>query len=557
MHVKDLVSDQKRPLNGLIRQITLAGSLNAMLLVSQMWLVARCISAIAFDGKTMSLASNEIILIIAIIGVRFCLNTYTDKKALRLGHQVTENIQNEILDKLERLGPCAGATIKRGHLSMVMVEGAEKFGKYFSAYLPALSHVALIPICTLVLVLPTDLLSAGVFILTAPLIPLFMVLIGKGAQNTNQNHWRALSRLSARLQESLRGLKTLKLFGATGREADHIHTLSQDYKSKVMKVLRIAFLSAVTLEFFSTISIAIVAVFIGFRLLAGEMVFQDGFLILLLAPEFYQPLRNLGSNYHIKMEAMAAAEEVLGILNMDEPDFATEDKHLTTEAILHFSEVSFAYTDRPQVLSEINLEIAHGECVVIAGHSGVGKSTLLHLAMGFLTPEKGDIFLNGRSLTANTKEQWHKTIGWMSQHPHLFDTSLEQNIALDPALQDDNQIHTILKDVQLDAIADDISQRTHKQVGEQGRFMSGGEGRRLALARVLLKNAPLLIMDEPSANLDMATEHLVMETLRKLKAQNTTMLIAAHREQTLALADRILTLQNGKLIELPKKEFNA
>ncbi|WP_417798493.1 thiol reductant ABC exporter subunit CydD [Terasakiella pusilla] len=547
MQTKDYIQQQKQPIKALLRRITLTSGLNAMLLVLQMWLIAKVMNAIAFEGQSVSLFTQDIYIIVFLVFCRFILNTFAGRDAIKLGQSVTTGVQKELLLKIERLGPCAGAPIKRGQLSTLMVEGVEKFSTFFSAFLPALSQVALIPICVLVLVLPLDLISALVFMLTAPLIPLFMILIGKGAEQVNQNHWRALSRLASRLQESLRGLQTLKFFGATNRETQNIREISEAYKSKVMQVLRIAFLSSVTLEFFSTLSIALIAVFIGFRLLAGEMAFQDGFLILLLAPEFYQPLRNLGANYHVKMEAMAAADEIVKILNMKEPQLSQEVRTLSTPAKIVFENVSFAYEKSAPVLSDVNFEIAPGECVVLTGPSGTGKSTLLNLLLGFLTPDTGNIYLNGQTLTPATQHQWQREIAWLSQHPHLFDTTVARNVALDPDLQKESAVKDILRKVDLDKTIEGFPDHLLQKAGEQGRLMSGGEGRRLALARVLMKGAPVLVMDEPSANLDPKTEDLILESLKKLKKNKTTLLIVAHRAQTIGIADRILHLDGARL----------
>ncbi|NVK20350.1 MAG: thiol reductant ABC exporter subunit CydD [Methylocystaceae bacterium] len=551
---KEFIRQQKRPLKGLLRQITVVGALNAMLLVLQVWLMARLMTAVAFEGQGLSDVLQDVYPVIFIIFIRFILNSYSDRKAVELGQHVIQHVYDELLLKLERLGPCATASIKRGHFATLTVEGIEKFGQYFSAFLPALFHVALIPICVLAVVLPLDLISALVFMLTAPLIPLFMILIGKGAEQVHQNHWKALGRLGARLQESLRGLQTLKLFGATQKETQRINEISMAYKSKVMKVLRIAFLSSVTLEFFSTISIALIAVFIGFRLLAGEMAFQDGFLILLLAPEFYQPLRNLGTNYHVKMEAMAAADEIVKILNMEEPAFPQETRPISTQAKIAFDGVSYAYPDGKSVLSDVSFEIKEGECVVLVGSSGAGKSTLLNLALGFLRPTSGNIYLNGSTLSQSGLKQWHRDISWMAQQPHIFDTTIAHNIALAPEFQDEWAVRVAVEKVHLSKTVEHFPDHLLQRTGEQGRLMSGGEGRRLAMARMLIKEASVMIMDEPSANLDSETEQLILEQLKQLKKQKTTMLIAAHREQTIAMADRVLYLDQGQILSQPKKE---
>ncbi len=522
--------------------------LNGVLLIAQMWILAHIINAVVFEQGTLESVLSWLSGAALLIGIRFLLQNFNEKQGFEMGLSVQKQVRQALVDKIKALGPRRIEDIERGHFSTLMVEGVETFDGYFSKYLPALLHVMLIPIAILFLTLPTDPLSALVFALTAPLIPLFMILIGKGAGKANQNQWAALLRLGARLQDSLRGLTTLKLFNASQRETAVIAELSHDYKNRVMGVLRIAFLSSVTLEFFSTVSIALLAVFIGFRLLSGDMAFQDGFLVLLLAPEFYQPLRNLGTNYHIRMEATAAADEILSILNRAPEDPACATPLPPSSNGLSLQNIHFSYPDGPEVLHDINLELPVGQAVALVGPSGVGKSTLIDLVLGFLKPDSGHLTLDGKTIDQLGAHNWSQQISWLPQNPHIFSSTIAHNIALSPKLQNEIKVRKAAQDAGLIDAIEGMPNGFVQQVGEKGRFLSGGERRRLALARVLLKDAPLIVMDEPSANLDPATESMILDTLERLKGSHS-LLIIAHRLQSLSLADTICYMENGRIVE--------
>jgi ATP-binding cassette, subfamily C, bacterial CydD len=545
---KTFLKEQQLPLKPQLIKTAMGAGINAVLLVLQMWFVADVITRVAFQGAALPSVLNYIFYILFIILIRFVLNIFIERSTFKIGQDIQTHIRTQLVDKLERLGPRGAEDIKRGHFSTLMVEGVEKMEKYFSKYLPALFHVGLIPLAVLAVVLPLDLISSLVFLGTAPLIPLFMILIGKGAQTINQNQWKALTRMGARLQESIRGLTTLKLYRASVREAEFIATLSDNYKSGVMRVLRIAFLSAVTLEFFSTMSIALIAVFIGFRLLSGDMQFQDGFLILLLAPEFYQPLRNLGVNYHIRMEATAAAEEIVKILDKAEPTPARSQNHACAQAYLSFKDVHFTYGTGPEILKGVSFDIKKGETVALIGPTGVGKSTILDLLLGVLHPTKGHISLKGQSLFQISKVAWNEQISWLAQDPHIFSTTVARNIALGAKNKTESQVCDAAHKAGLSTTINRMPVGLVQQVGEQGRFLSGGERRRLALARVFLKDAPLVVMDEPSASLDLETERLILQSIQEMKGQYT-IFIVAHRLDTIRIADRVLYLEKGRILE--------
>ncbi|WP_462322040.1 thiol reductant ABC exporter subunit CydD, partial [Halochromatium sp.] len=420
---------------------------------------------------------------------------------------------------------------------------------------------ALIPLAILIVVLPLDWLSALIMLVTAPLIPVFMILIGSGVERLNQQLWKDLARMGAHFLDVIQGMTTLKLFNASRREAEVIARISDDYRASTMRVLRVAFLTSAVLELFSTLGIAIIAVFIGFRLyqlelpipdLIGppEISFVTGFFILLLAPEFYAPLRNLGTHYHGRMEAIAAAERLVAVMDTELPPRPKQVATLGAESPLHlrFEDVSFSYEPGRPALAGTHLEIKPGERVALVGPSGAGKTTVANLLLGFIRPESGRILIDDQELQSLDIDDWRRRLAWLPQHPRLFQGSIADNIRLG------------LPDATLDAVRDAATRARAAEfidrlprgydtpVGERGAGLSGGQIQRVALARAFLRDARLVILDEATASLDPASEALVQRAVDQL-AEGRSMLVIAHRLSTVRNADRILVIDSGRIVE--------
>ena len=408
---------------------------------------------------------------------------------------------------------------------------------------------ALIPGAIFVVAVPLDWLSALVMAVTAPLIPLFMILIGRGAERMNRRQWASLTRMSARFLDVIQGLTTLKLFNASRREAETVSRLSENYRQATMKVLRVAFLSSLTLEFLSTISIAVIAVFIGFRLLWGEMDYQRGLFLLLLAPEFYLPLRTLGTQYHARMEALGAAEGIVALLGKTPPPPAAGRAYAPAGPVsLGFEDVAVRYPDGRTGLNGLSFSVGAGETVALVGPSGAGKSTVANLLLRFVDPSSGRVTADGAPLTEWTVNDWRRAVAWVPQRPHLFAGSVADAIRLGlPDAPPD-----AVREAAIRAEADDfiraLPQGYDTPVGERGTLLSGGQVRRLALARAFLRDPALVILDEPTASLDRATERRIERAVARL-AEGRTVLIIAHRLATVARADRIVVLDEGRVAE--------
>ena len=487
---------------------------------------------------------------LAVFPLRSILAWLSQQAAFFASARIKKEVRNELFRHLQALGPAYLYGRRTGDLANTVVDAVEALEPYYSGYLPQVALAALIPLAMLAVVAGADWHSALVLAVSGPLIPLFMVIIGKGAERLNQKHWKRLARLSAHFLDVLQGLTTLKLFNASRQEAQVVAQISDDYRHSTMAVLRVAFLSSLALEFFSTLGIAMVAVLLGFRLLAGHMNFLPAILALLLAPEFFLPLRKLGAHYHARMEAIGAAQGILEILNTPAPVRAGGSKTLDVREGLHvaFQNVRFAYDGNRTALSDLNLHIHPGETLAIVGQSGSGKSTLSYLLLDFLRPQKGAVTVNGIKLHELAEGQWLPHVAWVPQRPHMVYGTVSENIRLGKPEADRVRVVEAARRARADTFIRGLPQGYETMVGEGGHMLSGGQRQLVAVARAFLKDAPLVILDEATANLDPETQEKVQTAIAALALGRSTLMIA-HRISTVQLADRIVVLHQGRVVE--------
>ena len=532
------------------------GSLNGGLLIAQALLLAHLIDRTIFKHQPVA---TQVVPFAALVGV-FLLRSVCvhigNRAADRAGLAVKTRTREALVEHIHALGPAWSTAREPGALANTVVDGVEALHDYYARYLPQASLSVIVPLAILVIVFPVDWISGLILAGTAPLIPLFMVLLGKGAAALNERQWARLTRLSAHFLEVLSGLGTLKAFGAARAEVKLVERLSEDYRRSTMKVLRVAFLSSFALEFLATVSIAMVAVLVGFRLLWGEVAFSAGLAALLLAPEFYLPLRNLGNAYHARLAAVAAAEDIADILGTPEPELGGTRNFRPDGAFpVVFEHVDFAYTEGNPVLHDVSFEVPAGRHVALVGPSGAGKSTLLYLLLGFARPGAGRILTTGETLGELDPADWRRSIAWVPQRAHLFPGTIADNIALGSEDVTLDAIVTAAGKAQADAFIARLPQGYDTRLGEDGAGLSGGEIQRIALARAFLRDAPLVVLDEPTASLDMASEAAVNTAIEAL-AKGRTMITVAHRLHTIRNADRIVMLDAGHVVaEGPHKEL--
>ena len=535
------------------------GLCSGLLLVVQAGLTAHIIQAVFIDRMPRQVLTLSFVWLAAVILVRAALTWAREVAGFQAGARVREEIRMALLKCFFDLGPAYTDRQRTGDLASIVLEQVEGLHDFFAHYLPQLALAVLIPAAILAFVFPISWVAGLLLLFTAPLIPLFMILVGMGAESISQRNFQALARLSAHFLDTLQGLATLKIFDRSRSEVVKIKKTSSDYRRQTMRVLRVAFLSSAVLEFFSAVAIALVAVYLGMHYL-GYLPFGDygrpldlagGFFILLLAPDFYFPLRELGSHYHARAAAVGAAEGILKVLSATDTQPQTRrDQILPAGPVdVRFKEVSFAYRAESQpVLRDIEFELKAGEHIALVGASGVGKTTLLNLFMAFIVPTSGQIRFNGISLDTLDREDLRRKMAWIGQRPVLFHGTVRENIRFGRPEATEDELEEAARAARVIEFCHHLPDGLDTLVGEQGIGLSRGQTQRVALARAFLKNAPLLLLDEPTAGLDTENEHLILAALEIL-ARDRAVLMATHRLGNLHRADRIIVLAEGRILE--------
>ncbi len=463
-----------------------------------------------------------------------------------------KSLRAKIINKISGVGLLALKSERTGELTNTLINGVDKLEDYFAKFLPQMFLATFVPIIILFFVFPRDYLSGLILIITAPIIPLFMFLIGSVAEKLNQKQWQTLSRMSAYFFDVLQGLPTLKLFNRTTETIKKIANITNIFRIKALKVLRVAFLSALVLEIASTISVAIIAVAIGLRLLAGSFNFADALFILIIAPDFYLPLRQFSASYHAGMEGVAAFERISEILQskIEFPQQTTSQSkfayHSNTPII--FENVSFTYRGRKiKALDSISFTIEPNKITALVGQSGSGKTTLMNILLRFFNPTEGQIIIGSYILSEINIEQWRKNITWMPQDPHLFNKTILENIRLSKSDADMEKVIEASKKARIHDLISSLPNGYNTKVNEAGTNFSGGENQRIALARAYLRNTPLILVDEPTANLDPIVEEKIVNDMYKFFKQKTVFMIA-HKLKNIVRADKIIVMRKGKIV---------
>jgi ATP-binding cassette subfamily C protein CydD len=470
-----------------------------------------------------------------------------------LAIEAKQRIRKQFIEHISALGPAFTQNQQSAELVNQAINGIEALDAYFAQYIPQLFLAALIPISILVVVFPADWLSGLVLLLTAPLVPIFMILLGKGSEIITRRQWTAMNRLSNYFLDSIQGLRELKQLGRSSDRARRVDEAAEQYRKVTMQVLRITFLSAFVLEFLSTISTAVIAVEIGLRLLYGQMHFYQAFFILLLAPEFYQPLRMLGQRFHAGMNGITAAKDIYRVLEIPVADqAAAQTVSLYADWAgqeIRFENVRFTYPARElPAVDGVSFSLRPGTATALVGDSGAGKSTIAQLLMRFFPPDSGVIWIGNVPLSAIKTDEWYRWITWVPQQPFIFHDSLRANLLLGKADATPAEIEAAIQAARLDQVIAGLPQGLDTNLSEGGARLSGGQIQRLALARAFLANTPIVVLDEPTAHLDAGLEKDLEEAVRRL-CQLRTVLVIAHRMNTVVSADQILVMQAGKMIE--------
>jgi ATP-binding cassette, subfamily C, bacterial CydD len=534
------------------------GETAGILLVLQTALLVAVGEGLIFRHAAVAALVPLFLAALAVIGLRAAAIWWTRHSAAAYSAVAKQTLRGACMTHLSRIGPVALAGMHAGEIAHTTVDAVEALDAYFSRYLPQRAIATLLPFTILAAVFPLDWISGLVLVLTAVFLPLSMILIGEESHQRNQRLWGSLARMSGRFLDILQGLATVRMFGAARREAREIERAAQEYRVLTMSVLRVAFLSSFMLELISAVSIAIVAVISGLRLLAGSMSFRPGYFILLIAPEYFLTLRSLGTFYHARMEAASAAEQIRALL--DAP--AVAEQPLVRAAAGHgaaqrqpsgvpsisFNAVTFAYAER-QVLRAATFQLKAGERVAVMGESGAGKSTILTLLLRFAAAQEGRIEVDEVPLDSLDVHGWRVKLAWLPQRPTLFRGTIEENIKLG---RGEASVAEVLEAARQAYVCEFLPRMTaglQTKIGEGGLGLSVGQAQRVTLARLFLRKPSVVLLDEPTAHLDEESAHLVGEGIRSLSAGRTTILVT-HKPLTAGTMDRILLLRDGKIEEL-------
>lgn len=537
-YLKDLAAGERRRL----RLAVLAGTAAGLLTIAQLLLLARFISRLVVDGASPGELVPLLAGLLAMLALRALALYLQETLAQAASLRIRRRARRALLDHLARLGPVRLTSRHSASLASQLVEQVEALDGYFARFQPQLWLAVLLPLAVLLAALWLDWLAAIFLLASAPLIPLFMALVGMGAERLNREQFAAVARLSGHFIDRVRGITTLQLFGRTAQATREVHATADDYRQRSMRTLRLAFLSSAVLEFFASVAIAVVAIYVGFGLLgyieygpAEELTLFSGLLVLLLAPEFFQPLRSLSQHYHDRAAALGAAEGLVALLNEAPDPGRLPGKAVpapSRDVLVELEAASVDYPGRGRVLGPVDLTLAAGDVVAVTGPSGVGKSSLLQLLAGFVAPASGSI-----------RRVEGLRLAWMDQRPLLIQGSLADNLRLAAPDAGEAEMRGALARAGLGELLAMLPLGLETRLGERGVGLSGGQAQRLALARAFLSRASLVLLDEPTASLDAETEGHLIEALQGLAEEGRTLVIATHHPALMALARRRLSLE--------------
>jgi thiol reductant ABC exporter CydD subunit len=520
------------------------GGCTAFLVVAQAWLLATAVSGAFIDHKGVAQLKVPVaLLFLAVLG-RALVGWLSERLADRASARAKSELRQALVERVARLGPSGLDRQRSGGLTVLATSGIDALDAYFARYLPQVFLAVIVPVTVIVVALGADWISAVIIALTVPLIPLFMALVGQTTREKMGRQARHLQRLAGHFLDVVAGLPTLKVFGRAKAQAQAIADMTDQYRLATMDTLKVAFLSSLILELLATISVALVAVAVGLRLLGGHLGFSTALFVLILAPEAYLPLRLLGTNFHASAEGMKAADDVFGVLEQPLPDRGTgRDVPDLGRSVLRIEGLEVVYPGRQvPALRLPSLRVEPGEVVAVAGPSGGGKSTLLSVLLCLTTASAGSVHIGEMDLAELDPDLWRAHVSWVPQRPHLFARTIAENVRLSRPDASDGDVRAVIARVGLSPVVERLPQGLATVLGTGGAGLSTGERQRVALARAFLRDAPVLLLDEPTANLDGQTEEAVLTAVRTLMV-GRTVIIAAHRPSLLNLADRVISLE--------------
>lgn len=524
--------------------------LEAFAILAQAVFLGRAITFI-FHGEPMKQVLRDVGLFLLVFLLRHGLSYAQQIASESFAKRTVTNIRKQLVETYFHLGPRFVQKNGTGRLVTLSIEGMEQLKTYLEITIPRMIRTAIIPIVVVIYVFTIDKLSAIILIVTVPIVIVFMILLGLAAQKMADQQYDTYRILSNHFIDSLKGIETLKYLGKSKEHEGKIARVSSEYRKATMKTLRIAFLSSFALDFFTSLSIAFVAVELGFRLIEGMIVLLPALTVLILAPEYFLPIRQVGMDYHATLDGQIALEQVEQMIAEQKQHAKVQaDKQINLQSVeslaLQQVNVFFEGTEQP-ILSDLNFSWQGNGLIGIVGESGAGKSTLIDLLAGYLHPDSGVLKINDVPVRSFANEEWQQHIAYIPQQPYIFPLSLADNIRFYEPNASDEAIERVVQEIGLGPLVDSLPNGIHEMIGEGGRMLSGGQEQRIAMARALLSERSIILLDEPTAHLDIETEYEIKQVMLKL-FEKKLVFLATHRLHWMKEVDHIVVLDQGKIV---------
>ncbi|MFW0974686.1 heme ABC transporter permease/ATP-binding protein CydD [Leclercia pneumoniae] len=535
----------------------LLGFISGLLIVGQAWLLARILNMMIMENIPREALLLPFVVLMLVFILRAWVVWLRERVGFHAGQHIRYEIRRQVLDRLQQAGPAWIQGKPAGSWATLILEQIDDMHDYYARYLPQMALAACVPLLIVIAIFPYNWVAALILLCTAPLIPLFMAMVGMGAADANRRNFLALGRLSGHFLDRLRGMETLRVFGRGDTEIENIRLASQDFRQRTMEVLRLAFLSSGVLEFFTSLSIALVAVYFGFSYLGAldfghygtAVTLSAGFLALILAPEFFQPLRDLGTFYHAKAQAVGAADSLKTFLEtpLAHPQRGDVTLNTTQPVTLQAEDFCVLSPEGKVLAGPLNFTLHAGQRVVLVGTSGSGKSSLLNALSGFMA-YSGSLRVNQTELSALDPDEWRAHLSWVGQNPQLPAATLRENVLLARPDASEEELKSVLDRAWVSEFLPLLPNGVDTRVGDQSAGLSVGQAQRIAVARALLNPCQLLLLDEPGASLDAHSEQRVMSALDTASLRQTTLMVT-HQLEGIAGWDQIWVMENGRLVE--------
>ncbi|OSM14086.1 thiol reductant ABC exporter subunit CydD [Bacillus toyonensis] len=531
--------------------LTIISILEAFSIIAQTVFLARAITFL-FNGETVQSVLNETVYFGVMFAARHMLVRISQILVERFAEKTGTLLRKQLIEAYFTLGPRYVQTVGTGHLVTLSIEGIEKFKTYIELTIPKMIRSIIVPGLIVLYVFTLDIKSGIILVVTIPIVIIFMILLGLAAQKMADSQYETYRVLSNHFVDTLKGLETLKYLGKSKQHEGKIEKVSKRYRKATMRTLRVAFLSSFALDFFTSLSIAFVAVGLGIRLIDGTILLLPALTILILAPEYFLPIKQVGANYHATLDGQLAMEQIEGILQQQkgiEKKALNDDIVWNASSSLKLQDIKVNNVESEKAILEgINFTWEGNGAIGVIGESGAGKSTLIDVLAGFLSPSSGKMLVNGVEVDGSAREDWQKNIAYIPQQPYIFPLSLKDNICFYETNTTDEEMKKVIHDVGLSSLVASLPNGMDERIGEGGRMLSGGQEQRVAMARALLSKKPIILLDEPTAHLDIETEFEIKQSMLRL-FEGKLVFLATHRLHWMKQMDHIFILNKGKIKE--------